>query len=160
MGQDDIDYDRRIKEQAVLLPPYTPKTRREHEEEHTPLWVKIFGGSILSIAFLSVITLIGYIVANLNSIQTQINTVNSEMITKKEFTERQKGVWDGQKACNDSLGSAKERLNAIEQLAKEPRYYYPPVYPVYPRPYYQYQYQFQTWPYPYYQYQYRYVWPW
>lgn len=29
MGQDD--YDRRIKEQAVLLPPYTPKTRREQE---------------------------------------------------------------------------------------------------------------------------------
>ena len=123
MGQDDKEWPD-IKKMAGGQPlpqPYypQPRTRREHEEEHTPLWIKIFGGSILSIAFLCVITLTGYIVSNLNNIQSQVNAVNADMITKKEFAERQKTMWDSQKVCNDSLAISKERLNAIEQLAKE-----------------------------------------
>lgn len=102
MGQDDL-----------------PRTRREHEEEHTPLWIKIFGGSILSIGFLCVITLTGYVVSNLNNIQCQVNAVNADMLSKKEFTDRQKSVWDAIKISNDGLASAKERLNAVELSAKE-----------------------------------------
>jgi septal ring factor EnvC (AmiA/AmiB activator) len=125
MGQEDIEWpEKQSQEIAKILaakPEYyvPPRTRREHEEEHTPLWVKIFGGSILSIAFLCVITLTGYIVSNMNSIQSQINTLNAETITKKEFADRQKSIWDSQKTCNDSLGRVKECLNAIDVLAKE-----------------------------------------
>lgn len=95
------------------------RTRREFEEDHTPLWIKIFGGSILSIAFLCVITLTGYIVSNINNIQTQVNCVNADMITKKEFTDRQKTIWDSMKIDSDNIAGLKERLNAIESLAKE-----------------------------------------
>jgi len=127
MGQDDMERPDKLQEEIIkamaarpesyYLP--APRTKREHEEEHTPLWIKIFGGSILSIAFLCVITLTGYIVSNMNSIQSQVNSINADTITKKEFAERQKSVWDNQKLCNDNIGSVKERLNAIEQLAKE-----------------------------------------
>lgn len=127
MGQDDVEWPEKRQEEMVRYTaakpePYyqsAPKSKREHEEEHTPLWIKIFGGSILSIAFLCVITLTGYIVSNMNSLQSQVNAVNADMITKKEFAERQKSVWESQKLCNDNLGGVKERLNAIEQLAKE-----------------------------------------
>lgn len=95
------------------------RTRREFEEDHTPLWIKIFGGSILSMAFLCVITLTGYIVSNINNIQSQVNCVNADMITKKEFTDRQKAVWDSMKMDSDNIAGLKERMNAIESLAKE-----------------------------------------
>lgn len=121
MGQDDqedIEWDEATGKRIIRV-PYVPKTKKEPEEERTPLWVKLFGGSILSITFLCVITLTGYIVSNLNNIQSQVNAVNADMITKKEFAERQKSIWDSQKICNENLAISKERLNAIEQLAKE-----------------------------------------
>lgn len=75
---------------------YTPRvrTKREHEEDRTPLWVQIFGGSILSVCVFCVITLSSYIVNNLNSVQTQINTINSDVIFKKEFNEQKKIIVD------------------------------------------------------------------
>lgn len=97
----------------------SPKTRREHEEDHTPLWIKIFGGSILSITFICVITFTGYIVNNLNSIQIQINAINADLITKREFSERTKSILDTIKIDSDNLVSLKERINALEQLSKE-----------------------------------------
>lgn len=96
-----------------------PRTRREFEEDHTPLWIKIFGGSILSIAFLCIITLTGYIVSNINNIQTQVNSVNADMITKKDYTNQQKTIWDSMKIDGDNIAGLRERLNAIENLAKE-----------------------------------------
>jgi chromosome segregation ATPase len=96
-----------------------PRTKREFEEDHTPLWIKIFGGTILSISFLCIITLTGYIVSNINNIQTQVNSVNADMITKKDYTSQQKTIWDSMKIDGDNIAGLKERLNAIENLAKE-----------------------------------------
>lgn len=96
-----------------------PRTRRELEEDHTPFWIKIFGGSILSFAFLCIITLTGYIVANISSIQNQVNCLNADMITKKEFSDRQKSIMDSMKIDNDNIVSLKEKINAIENLSKE-----------------------------------------
>lgn len=97
--------------------------RKRSDEDQTPLWIKLFGGSILSILFLCVITLTGYFVSNLNSLQSQINILNVETTTKKEFNERQKVMWDSLnaslKADNETLHSLKEKLNAMEQLAKD-----------------------------------------
>lgn len=95
------------------------RSRREFEEDHTPLWIKIFGGTILSITFLCVITLTSYIVTNINSIQSQLNNVNAEMTTKKEITESQKNIWDSIKIDGDNIVGLKERLNVIESLAKD-----------------------------------------
>jgi len=95
------------------------RTRREFEEDYTPLWIKIFGGSILSIAFLCVITLTSYIVNNINGIQTQINYLNTEMTSKKEFADRQKAIWDSMKVDSDNIAGLKERMNYIDSLAKE-----------------------------------------
>lgn len=96
------------------------RTKREQEEDNTPLWIKIFGGSALSIVFLSVITLTGYIVTNMNSIQSQVNAVNVDMITKKEFYDQQKIMLDTVKNNIDTASiSLKEKITAVEQLGKE-----------------------------------------
>ena len=96
-----------------------PRTRRELEEDHTPLWIKLFGGSILSIAFLCVITLTGYIVANITSIQNQVNCVNADMITRKEFSDRLKTILDSIKIDNDNIVSLKERQYWMEETYKK-----------------------------------------
>lgn len=112
--------------QIVLSAQAAGKTKRqfkESEEDNTPLWIKFFGGSILSMGFLSIITLTGYLVSNLNSLQTQINLINSEVVTKRDFNERYKGLWDAQtlsdKNNNENIQNAKERLNSLESLLKE-----------------------------------------
>lgn len=112
--------------QIVLSAQAAGKTKRqfkESEEDNTPLWIKFFGGSILSMGFLSIITLTGYLVSNLNSLQTQINLINSEVVTKRDFNERYKGLWDAQtlsdKNNNENIQNAKERLNSLESLLRE-----------------------------------------
>lgn len=98
------------------------KKDKDHDD-FAPVWIKIFGGSILSVSFLCAITVTGYIVANLNSLQSQINTLNSQMVTKSEHNERQKILWDGYtnqtKQSFDFFSSAKERINFLEQGLKD-----------------------------------------
>ena len=99
------------------------QAKKKNNEEFAPVWIKIFGGSILSVSFLCAITVTGYIVNNLNSLQSQINTLNSQMVTKSEHNERQKLLWDSYttqtKQTLDALSLAKERLNSLEQSIKD-----------------------------------------
>lgn len=92
-------------------------------EESIPAWIKIFGGSVISVLFLCVITVIGYVVNNLNSLQIQINTLNSQTITKEENSQQHKVMWDTfsvqLKGLQETLGPVKERVNSLEQLVKE-----------------------------------------
>lgn len=126
MMLDDSEKNEKEGNQIVLSAQANGKSKRqihENEEDKTPLWIKFFGGSILSMGFLSVITLTGYLVSNLNSLQTQINLINSESVTKRDFNERYKSLWDAQtvsdKNNNDNIQNAKERLNSLESSLKE-----------------------------------------
>ena len=91
------------------------KTKRQIEEDHTPLWIKLFGGTIISVAFLCVITVLGYFVNGLNNLQQQLNTVTSDFVTK--------AMWDllvnELKNTVEAVTNCKERLGTIEQLSKE-----------------------------------------
>lgn len=99
------------------------KKKGTDEVDSIPIWIKLFGGSIVSVLFLCVITVIGYVVNNLNSLQVQINTLNSQMTTKEENTQQHKVIWDTFlaqiKTVQETLGPVKERVNALEQLVKE-----------------------------------------
>jgi septal ring factor EnvC (AmiA/AmiB activator) len=111
------------------------RTKRISDEDHAPLWIKIFGGSMLSIAFLSVVTLTGYIVNSFNSIQTQVNVINFDMMTKKEFYEQQKNfqlfiekidqkIFEQSKSielANKEIATQKERINSMELQLSQSR---------------------------------------
>jgi chromosome segregation ATPase len=98
----------------------SPARKNMHfEDENIPLWIRIFGGSILSITFLCVITLTGYIVTNINSLQSQVNLINTDMITKKDFQDRQKSLWDLFKTDSDMMALLKEKMNLLDQAAKD-----------------------------------------
>lgn len=96
-----------------------PRSKRELEEDHTPLWIKMFGGTILSIAFLLAMTLAGYIVSNIYNLQTQINCINVDFLTKKEYADRQKAMSDLMKIDSDNILSLKERLSFLENTSKD-----------------------------------------
>ena len=94
---------------------YVKKNKRQIEEERTPLWIKLFGGTIISITFLCMVTVTGYFANGLNNLQSQLNVVAVNSISKV--------MWDAHtielKSNAENLGNCKERLNAIEQLSKE-----------------------------------------
>jgi hypothetical protein len=97
--------------------------KKSQDEDETPMWVKVFGGSILSIAFLCAITITGYIVNNLNGLQVQINTLNTQILIKSEYNETQKHfteMFQNQiKICENCLVDLKQRINTLEQLNKD-----------------------------------------
>lgn len=91
------------------------KNKRQIEEEHTPLWIKLFGGTIISITFLCMITILGYFVNSLSNLQAQVNNLSIESATKSISDSHSFEL----KTHAENIASCKERLNAIEQLAKE-----------------------------------------
>jgi len=92
------------------------KSKRALEEEHAPLWIKLFGGSMLSVTFLSVVTLTGYIVNSINSIQMQVNMVNVDMMSKKEFYDQQKNI---QSLIEKYEQKIVEQSKSVELISKE-----------------------------------------
>ena len=114
---------------------YKLRTKNQLAEDNTPLWVKIFGGSILSVCVFCVITLTSYIVNNLNSIQTQINAINSDVLFRKEFNDQKKIILDliskselkidAQNKINElnnkDIAAYKERVNNIETQLTQTR---------------------------------------
>lgn len=91
------------------------KNKREIEEERTPLWIKLFGGTIISITFLCMLSITGYFVNCLNNLQNQINCVSNESVPKSMWSTHVM-QWT---TNSESIANCKERLNAIEQIAKE-----------------------------------------
>jgi DNA repair exonuclease SbcCD ATPase subunit len=118
------------------LNPVAMPTIKHDADAHVPVWIKIFGGSIVSAVIFLLLTLAGYIVNNSNNLQNSINVLNSDCVHKTEFNERLNSTWatlkdvgplkekvnsieDSLKNRGSSVDNLKERVNAIEQLAKE-----------------------------------------
>lgn len=131
------DQERRITDvNEGNLNPVTMPPAKTDVDAHVPVWIKIFGGSIVSAVIFLLLTLAGYIVNNSNNVQNSINVLNSDCVHKAEFNERLNSTWmtlkdvaplkekvasleDSAKTRGASVDNLKERVNAIEQLAKE-----------------------------------------
>lgn len=88
---------------------------KRSEEDRVPTWIKLFGGTIISITFLCLVTVTGYFVNNMSSLQSQLNSIASESISKT--------MWDqsiiDMKSNADAIVNCKERINGLEQVYKE-----------------------------------------
>jgi chromosome segregation ATPase len=131
------DQERKITDvNEGILNPVAMPTVRHDAEAHVPVWIKIFGGSIVSAIIFLLLTLAGYIVNNSSNIQNSINTLNADCVHKTEFNDRLNSTWatlkdvgplkekvnsieESLKNRGGSVDNLKERVNAIEQLAKE-----------------------------------------
>jgi len=81
-----------------------------HHDDVPTVW-KIFGGAIVSIIFMLIVTIFGYIITNLNNVQSSINCLNADMVKKTEFNDRLTHVW--QKVSQVDV--LKDRTEAIEK---------------------------------------------
>jgi predicted nucleic acid-binding Zn-ribbon protein len=81
---------------------------KEPQEDTTIFWVKIFGGTVITVTAILFLALAGYIVNNLNNLQYQINSLTERVAQKKDH-----------ETLADRINGVSERLNAIEQLSKD-----------------------------------------
>jgi chromosome segregation ATPase len=105
------------------------------EERISPFW-RIFGGTLLSIAALGVITVCQYFNNGLNGLRADLDRLNRELqkdmgrlaenqadlMKKEEFNVRMKSVWDGLKELRDEQAgftTLKERFASMERRLKE-----------------------------------------
>jgi hypothetical protein len=96
---------------------------------------KVFGGTLLSIAALAIITLCQHFNGRLNALQSDFNyqdndlrkdlgrlgEAQGELLKKEEFNTRLKSIWDGMKELRDSTAIAtalKERTALTDQQLK------------------------------------------
>lgn len=130
------DQERKINDPSDGWIATPPPVIRHDSDAHVPVWIKIFGGSIVSAVIFLLLTLAGYIVNNSNNLQTSINTLNSDCVHKSEFNERLASTWatikdvgplkekmisveNNLKDRGASVDDLKVRIGSIEQLAKE-----------------------------------------
>jgi hypothetical protein len=98
-------------------------------EDRISLFWRVFGGTLLSIAALVVITVYQGFSSTLNDLRSevaQINVARAELIKKDEFNNRLTSVWSGMKdvqTANMALTTAQERMGErttlLEQQVKE-----------------------------------------
>jgi hypothetical protein len=93
-------------------------------EERISLFWRVFGGTLLSIAALVVVTVYQQFSNSLldlrNSI-THLNESRAELLQKDEFNSRMTSVWNGIKdmqAANATVASLRERSALLEQQLK------------------------------------------
>jgi hypothetical protein len=104
-------------------------------EEGPRVFWKVFGGTLLSIAALAVITLCQHFNGRLSALQADSSYQNTdlrkdlgrlaesqaELLKKEEFNTRLKSIWDGMKELRDtaaSLAALKERAALTEQQVR------------------------------------------
>lgn len=101
--------------QDVVVNKRSDEDRKKSDEDRIPTWIKLFGGTIISITFLCLVTVTGYFVNNMSSLQSQLNSIASESISKT--------MWDQSiidtKSNADAIVNCKERINGLEQVFKE-----------------------------------------
>jgi hypothetical protein len=103
----------------------------KREEGPSALW-KVFGGTLLSVGALAVITLCQHFNGRLNALQADVNYQSTdlrkdlihlgegqaELLKKEEFNNRLKSVWDSLKDLHEAaafLAALKERTALSEQ---------------------------------------------
>jgi hypothetical protein len=104
-GQVDLNAEQALGVVAQSVDPAPPR----HEDVPT-IW-KIFGGAIVSIIFMLIITIFGYIINNVTNLQTSINCLNADTVKKTEFNERVTTIWGTLK----QVDTIKDRLTTVEQ---------------------------------------------
>jgi DNA repair exonuclease SbcCD ATPase subunit len=105
------------------------------DEERISIFWRVFGGTLLSIAALVIITLCQYFNNSLNEVRRDLGQLGTDLrkdlghltetkgdlVTKDEFASRLKSVWDNLReiqADHNILTALKERANLLEQRLK------------------------------------------
>jgi DNA repair exonuclease SbcCD ATPase subunit len=126
-----------VATEALRTSPPTsgPESSAKGEEHISPFW-RIFGGTLLSIAALGVITLCQYFNNGLNGLRADLDRLSRELqkdmgrlaenqanlMKKEEFNLRMKSVWEGLKEVRDEQAgftALKERFAMTERRLKE-----------------------------------------
>jgi septal ring factor EnvC (AmiA/AmiB activator) len=94
-------------------------------EERISLFWRVFGGTLLSIAALVVVTLyqqFGNSLLELRNDMIRLNEAHADMIKKDEFNNRMNSVWNNMKdlqTANASVAGLRERTVLLEQQLKD-----------------------------------------
>ena len=130
-----LEYDQQNSETilaAETLRNSAPSQALAKREEGPSAFWKVFGGTLLSVGALAVITLCQHFNGRLNTLQADVNyqstdlrkdlthlgEAQAELLKKEEFNNRLKSVWDNLKDLHDTaavLSALKERLTLNEQ---------------------------------------------
>ncbi len=93
-------------------------------EERISWFWRIFGGTLLSLAGLTVVTLSQQVTNNLHDLRSDLNRLNEargDLVKKDELNSRITSVWNSIKdlqTVNATLTAAKERVSLLEQQVK------------------------------------------
>jgi hypothetical protein len=94
-------------------------------EERISVFWRVFGGTLLSIAALVVITVYQQITSTLSELRNdmaQINVARADLIKKDEFNNRLTSVWNGMKdlqTASTALTTARERMGERASLLEQ-----------------------------------------
>jgi septal ring factor EnvC (AmiA/AmiB activator) len=98
--------------------PAVPPSRGE---ERLSLFWRVFGGTLLSIAALVVMTVYQQFNSTLNDVRkemSRLNEVNSDLVKKEEFNARTTSIWAGIKECGNDVPSLKTRTQLLENQVR------------------------------------------
>ncbi len=94
-------------------------------DERMSLFWRVFGGTLLSIAALVLVTLYQQFTSSVNDLRhdvARLNEADANLVKKDEFNARTGSLWNGlndAKGANTGLATAREKLTVLEQQLKQ-----------------------------------------
>ena len=101
-----------------------PEAALAKDEARMSLFWRVFGGTLLSIAALVLVTLYQQFTSSLNDLRHDIERLNeaqADLVKKDEFNSRTNSIWNGlsdAKSAHTSLAAMSEKLTSHEQTLK------------------------------------------
>jgi hypothetical protein len=98
-----------------------PPAQAPRGEERISVFWRVFGGTILSIAALAILTVYNQFAGTLTDLRKEVNQLyenRAELLRKDEFNNRLTSVWSGLKdlqSANQNLAALNERARLVDQ---------------------------------------------
>ena len=95
------------------------------DEERLSLFWRVFGGTLLSIAALVLVTLYQQFTSSINDLRhdiARLNEADANLVKKDEFNARTSSLWNGltdAKSANTGLAAVREKQSLHEQQLKQ-----------------------------------------
>lgn len=97
-------------------------TQKPQSDDGVPVFWKVFGGSVFSIIVFLILAICGYIINNINNIQSQVSVLASQTIQKQEFEGRAKTIEelrDKIAVIAEQQADMEEKLTKLENLTAQ-----------------------------------------
>lgn len=91
------------------------ETIQSDRRDNVPVFWRYFGGTLISVLAVLLITLLGHLLSQINSVQVSITQLSADSVRKAEFAERTTSIWNSLRG----IDPLREKITQLEKILEK-----------------------------------------